>query len=304
MSKLRIAVPEEWERWAHKHQPFERDPERPAKLEEATLLQRPHKYPRLWLPTGHIVPMPMRGGARLFDDASSQYLEADSAPVNAAPLSMSIWFKTDTLVLNDALMWLGDKDVQNKYWGLFLLASTDRMKFDLFDNAATAGLSHTANSWNHGCGVDVSSTSHSAFLNGGNKGNITTSIAPTGADRISIGHFGDSSPSIPFSGDLAEACIWNVALSDADVAAAAKNVSPLLAPRPESLVYYCPIIGNYSPEIDIVGGIDMTVTGATKSAHPRIFYPPRRSGMPFAIAGGAPPAATHAPARTLLGVGV
>jgi hypothetical protein len=59
--------------------------------------------------------------------------------------------------------------------------------------------------------------------------------------------------------------------------------------RPASLVYYVPLIGRHSPEIDIVGGIDMTVSGTpAASAHPRVFYPHLRTlGLSAAAAAAA-----------------
>ena len=73
-------------------------------------------------------------------------------------------------------------------------------------------------------------------------------------------------------GDLAEAAIWNEALSAAEVALLAQGLSPLSL-RPWALVFYAPIYGRYDPEIDIIGGLNLTVLDATASAHPRIFKP-------------------------------
>ena len=73
------------------------------------------------------------------------------------------------------------------------------------------------------------------------------------------------------SGDIAEAAIWNIALDDADVALLAKAFDPRMV-RPEGLVFYAPLIGRYSPEIDRRGGLGLTVTGAVASVHPRMFH--------------------------------
>lgn len=89
-------------------------------------------------------------------------------------------------------------------------------------------------------------------------------------------------------GAIAEVGIWNVALSDSDVALLAKGVSPLMV-HPESLVFYAPLIGQYSPEIELRSARNLTLTGTpTQSAHPPIFYIPHRES-PFhavAVAGG------------------
>ena len=53
----------------------------------------------------------------------------------------------------------------------------------------------------------------------------------------------------------------------------AAGYSPLLI-RPQSLVFYAPIIGRTSPEIDVVGGYDMTLyNGPTTVPHPRVIHP-------------------------------
>src|SRR3990172_7435524 len=113
-SQLRITVPEHWERWAERSYRFRRDPERPQTYEDAIRL--PVGAGRLWLPSGHIVLPPMRGGARAFVRASSQFLENDSAPVTAAPFTMATWFRSNDATVNQALMFLGDKDSNSQYW--------------------------------------------------------------------------------------------------------------------------------------------------------------------------------------------
>jgi hypothetical protein len=75
------------------------------------------------------------------------------------------------------------------------------------------------------------------------------------------------------NGTIAEVGVWNVALAAADFLALSKGISPLLV-RPDALVAYWPLIGHASPEIDLRGRNELTVTGATQVAHPRIMYPP------------------------------
>lgn len=74
-----------------------------------------------------------------------------------------------------------------------------------------------------------------------------------------------------FDGDIAEAAIWNVALSDAEIAMLAKGLSPLRV-RPASLVSYVPMNGAASPVIDIVAGAGWAPSGITAaSSNPRIY---------------------------------
>jgi len=132
-------------------------------------------------------------------------------------------------------------------------------------------------------------------MDGGNKGTNGSSRTPVGINTTWLGRFIDSSPQ-RWSGRIAEAAIWNVALSDAEVASLAKGYSPLFI-QPTALVAYWPLIGHATTEIDSVGGFGLTVTGATKAAHPRIIYPSRsRLILPQAAA----PAAGNRRRRVLI----
>ena len=51
--------------------------------------------------------------ARGFDDASSEYLETDSAPVTAYPFTMACWFNTDDSTAIGTMMSIVDKDATN-----------------------------------------------------------------------------------------------------------------------------------------------------------------------------------------------
>jgi hypothetical protein len=75
-----------------------------------------------------------------------------------------------------------------------------------------------------------------------------------------------------FSGLIAEAGIWSVALTAAEIASLAKGISPLSI-RPASLLAYWPLIGQTSPEIDFHGRFEMTVSGAVADDHPRVYMP-------------------------------
>jgi len=69
---------------------------------------------------------------------------------------------------------------------------------------------------------------------------------------------------------LAEAGLWDAALTDAEVAILGVGYSPLFV-RPQSLVAYWPLVRDAK---DRVGGYDLTAGGGpVVAAHPRIIYP-------------------------------
>jgi hypothetical protein len=85
------------------------------------------------------------------------------------------------------------------------------------------------------------------------------------------------------SGSIAEAAIWNVALTDAKVAILAAGFSPLFV-DPQSLVAYWPLVRD--TDDDVVGGYDMTAynTPTVASHPPKIFYPVSPHSVYFAAA--------------------
>lgn len=218
--------------------------------------------------------------ARAFDDASSQYLSNTSAVATAAPVSMACWFQTDATALGNAqrMMVLTDIDAI-QYFSLHIRANAVGLSAQAYDGTSGAA-SNTgtinANTWHHACGVFTSTTSRFVYLDAANKLENTTTVSPSGISDTLLATIIRSD--VPtgngfVSGLLAEAAMWNVALSDAEVSVLATGVSPLFV-RPASLIAYWPLIGRLSPEIDRVGGFDMTLNASpTTAAHPRVIYP-------------------------------
>ena len=81
--------------------------------------------------------------------------------------------------------------------------------------------------------------------------------------------------------------MWDVALTDDEVATLAKGVCPLFV-RPGNLLAYWPLIGNNSPEIDCVGRFEMTLTNSPgTSAHPRVYMPRQRKANQYGLTSAA-----------------
>ena len=217
--------------------------------------------------------------ARLFDNASSENLEIDNAVVTTTPLTMACWFNTDNLTDFQVLMFVGDKDVSNHQWRLVLAGDEpgDRIDAVAFTpsaySEAETTTAYTTDTWEHACGVFTSSTSRAAFRNGGSKGTNSETSDPLSADRTAIGTDADSNPGSYMSGSIAEAAIWDVALTDAEVATLGDGFSPLFV-RPQNLVFYVPLIRD--ADEDIVGGLSLTAINTPSiSVHPSIIYPTR-----------------------------
>lgn len=203
-----------------------------------------------------------------------QHLQG-SPPVTAVPFTVSAWvYATSTVDANRTIVSISDSGAGNHRFWMYVTA-TNSVRCQVYNGSATgtatASASLTINGWQHVCAVFASATSRAIYLNGGNKGTNATNSTPTAGNltncNVSI------LPGFGFywTGYIGEVGIWNVAFADQDVADLFTKVSPPLV-HPEALVHYPPLFGAFSPEPDLVGGLNLTVTGATAADHPPLAY--------------------------------
>ena len=152
-------------------------------------------------------------------------------------------------------------------------ATTVSGNLAVYDQAESTS-SAVIGEWQHGRFDVQSSTSRIAYLNGGNAGTAAAPVTPAAAiTGISIGAGYGASGIGYFNGRLAEVGVWDAALTAADAASLARGVSPLFIKR-NNLVAYWPIIGRASPDVDVTGGVGLSIFGGPPAApHCRMFYP-------------------------------
>lgn len=110
-----------------------------------------------------------------------------------------------------------------------------------------------------------------------------------GPHTIHIGR--NIADSVTFSGDIAEVAAWKgVALNAGEREALAARFSPALI-RPGSLQYHWELRGRQSPEIELMEGLNGTLTGTAFEDHPAIINPapPQIITAPAAAGKGAGP---------------
>lgn len=212
--------------------------------------------------------------ARAFDTGSTQYLEYAGAIISAYPCTLACWAYLTDQALSYAALTLGHSSDASEAIALRYKNTTDEFMARRHNDAVVKEAvtsAHAINTWGHIAGT-FSSSSCYAYVNGSTDGENSDAVNFPNLDRTDIGGFNNGgSVGGAWPGYLAEAAIWNVVLTAAEVAILAKGYSPLLV-RPESLRAYWPLIRD--TDDDIVGGFSMTaVNGPTVAAHPRIFYP-------------------------------
>ena len=221
---------------------------------------------------------------------TSEYLLTTTTPITAGPLTIACRFNSDIDTAPDALVGIYDS-ASNDCFSLRVRGDVAGDPVDLqvtaggsFGSPARTTTGFTAGTWHHAAGVVNSSTSVSAFIDGGSKHTVNPAVGDPGSlDRVAVGAQGNATLSLAFDGAVAEAGIWNIALSDADIIALASGLSPLLV-RPSELMFYAPLIR----DVIAVKGPVLTATGTTVVDHPRVIYPRRRivSAVPTVGGGG------------------
>lgn len=235
-------------------------------------------------------------------NGSSDKLSYAGAAITATPLTMAAWIKRGTAGTSaGTVMFLGNSgSVGNVNHWRVNRAFTDDGNASVTASTCgpTSGASNATctrsitdwpeDTWGHVAGVFGSDTSRYGYAQGVASTETTASKTPSGANITTLGKQDNITGASWFSGEMAEAAIWNVALDAAEIAALAAGVCPLLV-RPTSLVSYWPIIGQYSPEIDMKGGYGLTVTGTSTANHPRIYRAngPLILGVPAAVVAAA-----------------
>ena len=169
--------------------------------------------------------------------------------------------------------------------------------------AVSATTNYALNSWHHAAYTSTSALG-TIYLDGGGKNTVvpvggagsfpgTTTPVTGGAAQLRF-----------FDGRIAEFAMWTAVLTDAEILALAKGIPPSQIRR-NSLVLYWPLWGVSSPEPDLGGNRNGTVTGATLADHapvgryaPVMSYTRHKSTFVPAASG------LYVPQRTLRGVGI
>ena len=202
-------------------------------------------------------------------NGTSSYIESTSTPVTGVPFTMACWVKSSVTNQSKTIMYLGNS------------ATTSRFELNIASNifslaAGAGGPTTSANSsisvgneiWYHVAGVCISPTSRFIFVNGATKVQNTTSRTPLGINNITLGaQILSSTRGAFFGGTIAEAAIWNEALTDDQILSLQKGFSPYFI-QPTNLKFYNRCIRTSQ---DLYGGLNLTSANLSVVDHPRIY---------------------------------
>lgn len=228
--------------------------------------------------------------ARSFNGSSDRAERTSASPITAYPFSLSAWVRTSnsTASLRDPFS-LGNSSTADRY-ALFQLSTGHLPVYAVFGNTTgasiTGGATINDGAWHHLLAVSRSATDHQLYVDGSSAGTSSTNIgtAPT-LNVVSVGRLNYAGSGIQyFPGDVAECAVWSADVSG-NVLSLARAASPLLV-QFGSLAAYWRLLGRDSPEPDLRGGYDLTLTGTSQAEHPRVYYPGRRRTVFVPSAGG------------------
>lgn len=181
--------------------------------------------------------------ARSFVGASSQYLEVGTTEVaTAVPCTFACWFRTPGLSATGTLM-TSNADSTTNAFSLEMNSSELLRATCNGGGAAAVSVAATPDKWHHACAVFATTSSRSVYLDGANKNTSSTGpFTPVGIKTLNVGSAKTTSSIRQnfFTGNIAHAAIWKIALSDEEVLKIGRGY-PHEMMRPEHLVAYWPL---------------------------------------------------------------
>lgn len=225
--------------------------------------------------------------ARLFDDASNEYLRIEQVVLATMPCAYVCRFNMDAFVTHHMLMVQLDKDANNQFQSMWVRTENGTHNLRVYsESAVTAAAARSlfdiqTGTWYHAAGLFVSATDRRAFVDGANKATSATAVTPANLDRTSLGVNDPTGGQHWFlSGMIAEAAIYDLSkwpgASDSDKADNFERILPSLAAGftpnnfPLGLVAYWDLMRGLN---DKFGGYNLTADGTVVVAHPDIISP-------------------------------
>ena len=205
-------------------------------------------------------------------DGTNDYMEATSAVLTAGPLTFAAWINVDTTGAAQRILSISST-TGNDRWSL-LVGATNVITFQVgasgsFDSRSTTA-TISANTWHHVAGTYNTTTQQptQVFLDGVKVGPANSSRTPVAGNltRTLLGStYVSSSLTQYLDGRIAEAGIWSVVLTDAEVTSLYRGFKPSSV-RPDKLALYMPLVREVQ---DVRAGLSFTNNATAAAAHVR-----------------------------------
>lgn len=224
-----------------------------------------------------------------FAAASSQYLSATASPLGTGQLAdhtIALWVRaanaatttllamsrsTETTSTNNPAILV---QINGDYLRYFLRANSSSTGVGWANLLGTSGAVVFTNTWRHCvCRLSDSTTVSTAttFVDGAQNQSVaygSATPATTGLDRLGVCALVRGNVSSYSSATIADVGIWSAALTASEIASLARGVTCDQI-RPQSLVFYAPLIRNIG---DMARNITLSnVNTATVADHPRVY---------------------------------
>lgn len=215
--------------------------------------------------------------AAQYDGADGRSYSKGAITDPGGALTMAFWYRPGTntdqglffIRTHGASYWDGD------YSGFWNTGTGYNIRF--YDQIpATHGLTAivtlTNNVWWHIAATKTSISNRILWVNGVPRSTNSTSInnATTRTNVLLSTHDASGANGYPMRGGLAEAAVWNVALDAGQIAALASGAIPVTV-APANLVFYAPLAGEATNDVNTVGKIVTHAGGVSTTDHPRIY---------------------------------
>lgn len=205
-------------------------------------------------------------------DGTNDYMEATPAALTAGPLTLSAWINVDVTGIAQRVLSISSEAGSDR-WSL-LVNTTNVITMQVgaagsFNTVSTTA-TVTSGTWYHIAGTWNNTTNQpmQVFLDGVKVGPSSSNRTPTAGNlnRTLIGATYSSSSLTQYTnGKIAEAAIWSVVLTDAEVSSLARGFKPS-AVRPGKLAMYVPLVREVQ---DVRSGLAFTNNATAADVHPR-----------------------------------
>ncbi len=204
-------------------------------------------------------------------NGSNQYLSTASAPATAAPLTIACMARPSATGTS-AYLAIGNTTTGDRFQIALNVSSSGVAAQTVAGgstNTATAGAVPPTNSWLHAAGVFSASNNRVAYLDGVAGTANTASSTPSGINSLYVGARNSGGGiGLYFNGAIAEVGVWSAALNADEILSLSRGITCDKV-RPQSLVFYAPLIRNLQ---DVRGGLTITNNNtATVANHPRVY---------------------------------